>query len=58
MDDIPNPTPVTFENNMLVVDGDQAFYITFVCNGSVIAINFTNSSWQWWKIGTEPNNSD
>lgn len=55
-DAIPNPANYTFENNQLLINGDQAYNITFSCDGDLISIDFTDNTWQWWKIGTDLNN--
>ena len=54
-DAVPNPLTYAFEENILTIDGDMLFDIQLNCDGNIINIQFTNSAWQWWRIGADLN---
>ncbi len=56
-DAIPNPANYTIDDSQsLIINGGLAYDITFNCDGKLISIAFTDTAWQWWRIGTDINN--
>lgn len=53
---IPSQPSYTFVDNILTIDDDMLYEIEFNCDGNLIKIQFTDSTWIWWRIGTNPNN--
>ena len=59
-DAIPGTNDYTFEDNLLIVDlnfGNMSTNnIEFYSNGNLVEVQFDDSTWRWWRIGTDPDN--